>query len=99
MPRRVYTYANEEWETWNLVSTIGSWIMGVAILLFLVNAVKTRNGPRVGNDPWQADTLEWYATSPPPPHNFDDVPYVTSARPLYDLRRRLREERGYRGSV
>jgi cytochrome c oxidase subunit I len=99
MPRRVYTYANEEWETWNLVSTIGSWIMGVAILIFLVNAVKTRNGPRVGNDPWQADTLEWYATSPPPPHNFDDVPYVTSARPLYDLRRRLREERGYRGSV
>ena len=96
MPRRIYTYSHGGlWEGYNLTSTVGSGIMTIGVLLFFVNVWRThvaRKGVRATNDPWLADTLEWYTTSPPPPNDFETVPYVTSARPLRDLRRKLAEQ-------
>jgi cytochrome c oxidase subunit I len=94
MPRRNFTYSEHGLiQLYNLLSSIGSGVMAIGLLVFLWNIVKTaRAGVRAPNDPWLADTLEWYTTSPPPEWNFDRIPYVTSARPLRDLRRRLANE-------
>ena len=95
MPRHAYTYASGGLrETYNMISTIGSFTIALGMMVFLANVVRTsRVGRRAVNDPWLADTLEWYATSPPPPWNFDRIPYIVGSRPLRDLRRRLTAER------
>lgn len=76
----------------SLVASIGTWglVLGLAVLALAI--LKSVNGRRAGNDPWQADTLEWFTTSPPPPGNFDNLPPVGSERPLADLRDALKEK-------
>ncbi len=86
MPRRIYTYAaNMGWNELNLVSTLGGYILATGVGVFLWNVViSLRSGETAGDDPWDGWTLEWAASSPPPPHNFDSLPLVRSARPLWD---------------
>ena len=88
MPRRIYTYpADRGWELVNLVATLGVPLQAAAVLLFLVNVViSLRQGKPAGDDPWDAWTLEWTTTSPPPPYNFETPPEVRSRRPLWDLK-------------
>jgi cytochrome c oxidase subunit I len=88
MPRRIYTYAAERgWDIWNLVASLGVPLQAAAILLFLINVVLSlRRGKPAGQDPWDAWTLEWATTSPPPPYNFETIPVVRSRRPLWDLK-------------
>ncbi len=88
MPRRIYTYpADRGWEIWNLVVSLGVPLQIAGILIFVVNIARSlRRGPLAGDDPWDAWTLEWATTSPPPPYNFEVVPAVSSRRPLWDLK-------------
>ena len=88
MPRRIYTYEPRPgWEKLNLIVTIGAFIQGIAILVFVANLVYSYfKGPKAGNDPWDAWTLEWSVSSPPPAYNFASIPVVESRRPLWDLK-------------
>jgi heme/copper-type cytochrome/quinol oxidase subunit 1 len=76
---------------YNLIATIGTFVLSLGVVLTIVNAyLSVKRGVRAGHDPWGGDTLEWFATSPPPPHNFDVVPDVRSDEPLRDIREGVR---------
>ena len=88
MPRRTASYlASDGFDTLNLISSIGAGILGLSTLPFLWNVYRTwRKGERVGRNPWEAGTLEWWAPSPPPIGNFDrPLPPITSERPVWDV--------------
>jgi cytochrome c oxidase subunit I len=74
--------------TLNIISTAGSWILALSILMFLWNVyVTSRSGQKVtGEDPWgYASSLEWATSCPPPRHNFYRMPRIRSERPAFDL--------------
>jgi heme/copper-type cytochrome/quinol oxidase subunit 1 len=85
-------YENTGVDGYNLIASLGAFILVVGILVELGNAAYSwHNGlPARGHDPWGAATLEWFALSPPPPHNFDAVPDVRSIEPLHDIRESVR---------
>jgi len=88
MPRRIYTYEpGRGWEIWNLIVSVGAVVQGIAILIFVFNLLWSMfRGEPAGNDPWDAWTLEWSTSSPPPDYNFATIPVVQSRRPLWDLK-------------
>jgi cytochrome c oxidase subunit 1 len=85
MPRRIGTYdPGYGWNFWNLIISIGSVIIALGVAIFILNIiVSLRRGERVGHDPWDARTVEWLTTSPPPPHDFDVVPNIRARDELW----------------
>ena len=80
MPRRIYTYAEGMgWDLWNAVATAGVFILIAGFLVMINNLGRHwRNGPTATDDPWDARTLEWSISSPPPHYNFEEIPVVRS---------------------
>jgi cytochrome c oxidase subunit 1 len=88
MPRRIADYpATAGWTLLNSISSVGAFIIAISMIIFFVNVFLTMRKPRnAPDDPWDANSLEWATSSPPPVHNFDHLPAITSGRPVYDLR-------------
>ncbi len=88
MPRRIYTYdPGRGWEIYNMISSLGALFQAAGVFCFVVNLLRSlRHGAVAGNDPWDAWTLEWSTSSPPPEYNFESLPEVRSRRPLWDLK-------------
>ncbi len=86
MPRRVFTYLpNQGWDTGNMISTIGAFVMAIAVVILVINVIITIvKNERVGNDPWEdGRTLEWAIPSPPPFYNFKQTPLVRGLDPYW----------------
>jgi cytochrome c oxidase subunit 1 len=96
MPRRIYEYSKESgWWTYNLISTIGAFMIALGVLLTVINLLRsTKKGAIAGPDPWKANTLEWFTPSPPPENNFDVIPRVRSVEPMKDIRRQIEQQTG-----
>jgi cytochrome c oxidase subunit 1 len=88
MPRRIFTYdAGRGWETLNFITSLGALLQATGVLCLIVNVLRSlKKGEAAGADPWDAWTLEWATTSPPPEYNFETPPVVRSRRPLWDLK-------------
>jgi cytochrome c oxidase subunit 1 len=97
MPRRIYTYEpGRGWDIWNLIVTVGVAFQALGILVFAFNLIWSYfRGKAAGNDPWDAWTLEWSASSPPPVYNYAVTPRVRSRRPLWDLKHPEDPDWGY----
>lgn len=93
MPRRVFTYLDElGWGELNLLSSVGSFLLAFGVLLFLLDVLWSyRFGRPAGENPWDADSLEWATSSPPAVYNFQHIPTVRSPYPLWQADER--EER------
>jgi cytochrome c oxidase subunit I len=88
MARRVADYEPvDDFERWNLIASIGTAVLLISFVPFVVGIVKSFRSPATaGADPWQANSLEWATSSPPPAHNFTWLPPIRSERPVFDLR-------------
>jgi len=85
MPRRMANYPHDtQWKFMNDLSSIGAFLIGIGTLLFVVNIVYSWKRYPAGDNPWDAGTLEWFTSSPPPHHNFYRLPQIRSERPTWD---------------
>src|SRR5437763_964246 len=79
MPRRIYRYpSGRGWDFWNFIATIGSFVIALSVLVFIITIIKTRKTVRVGEDLWDDGTLDWLTPNHPPEYNFAEIRIVTA---------------------